>query len=118
MVEKDEMASDRALSRLFAQAPRRGAHWLIRGYQLSFSMLIGRQCRHWPSCSDYADEAIQRFGLWRGGWIGLARICRCTPLGTSGIDLVCEELPPDSAWYRPWSYGRWRGVNAPPPLQD
>ena len=32
-----------------------------------------------------------------GGWIGLARICRCTPLGTSGIDLVCEELPPDAA---------------------
>ena len=79
-----------------ARMPRRGAHWLIRGYQLSLSMLIGRQCRHWPSCSDYTDEAIQRFGLWRGGWVGVARICRCTPLGTSGIDLVCEELPPDS----------------------
>ncbi len=112
------MASGRGLSRLFEQAPRRAAHWLIRGYQLSLSMLVGRQCRHWPSCSEYTDEAIQRHGLWRGGWIGFARICRCTPLGTSGIDLVCEELPPGSAWYKPWSYGRWRGVNAPPPLAD
>lgn len=99
---------------MVALAPRRGAHLLIRGYQLSLSMLIGRGCRHWPSCSSYTDEAIQRHGLWRGGWVGFARICRCTPLGTSGIDLVCEELPPDSTWYRPWSYGRWRGVNAPP----
>jgi len=99
---------------MVAHAPRRGAHLLIRGYQLSLSVLIGRQCRHWPSCSQYTDEAIQRHGLWSGGWVGFARICRCTPLGTSGIDLVCEELPPGSAWYRPWSYGRWRGVNAPP----
>ncbi|KFC67568.1 putative membrane protein insertion efficiency factor [Bosea sp. LC85] len=118
MTKNDEMTSVRMLSRLFARAPRSGAHWLIRGYQLSVSMLIGRQCRHWPSCSNYTDEAIQRFGLWRGGWIGAARICRCTPFGTSGIDLVCEELPPNSAWYRPWSYGRWRGVNAPPPLDE
>ena len=100
--------------RAIARAPRVGAHLLIRGYQLSFSMLVGRGCRHWPSCSSYTDEAIQRHGLWRGGWVGIARICRCTPLGTSGIDLVCEELPAGSAWYRPWSYGRWRGVNAPP----
>lgn len=104
--------------RRLAQLPRRAAHWAIRGYQLSLSMLIGRQCRHWPSCSEYTDEAIQRFGLWRGGWIGVARICRCTPLGTSGIDLVCEDLPAGSRWYRPWSYGRWRGVNAPPAVAE
>lgn len=99
---------------MIALAPRRGAHLLIRGYQLSLSMLVGRGCRHWPSCSSYTDEAIQRHGLWAGGWVGFARICRCTPLGTSGIDLVCEELPPQGAWYKPWAYGRWRGVNAPP----
>ncbi|KRE00415.1 membrane protein insertion efficiency factor [Bosea sp. Root381] len=113
------MASQRGLSRLFAQVrhlrllPRRAAHVVIRGYQLSLSMLIGRQCRHWPSCSSYTDEAIQRYGLWRGGWVGAARICRCTPFGTSGIDLVCEELPPDARWYRPWAYGLWRGTNTP-----
>ncbi len=61
-------------------------------------MLVGRHCRHWPSCSRYTDEAIQRFGLWRGGWMGAARICRCHPYGTSGIDIVCEELPADARW--------------------
>ena len=96
-----------------ARLPRRAAHIAIRGYQLSLSMLVGRHCRHWPSCSAYTDEAIQRFGLWRGGWLGFARICRCNPYGTSGIDLVCEELPSGARWYRPWAYGRWRGTNVP-----
>lgn len=92
---------------------RRAAHYAIRTYQLTFSALVGRECRHWPSCSDYTDEAIQRHGLWAGGWIGFARICRCNPWGTDGIDLVCEELPPDGKWFQPWQYGRWRGTNDP-----
>jgi putative membrane protein insertion efficiency factor len=87
---------------------------LIRGYQLSFSALLGRECRHFPSCSDYADEAIGRFGVWAGGWMGFARLCRCHPFGTSGIDLVPARLPAGGSWYKPWRYGRWRGVNAPP----
>ena len=92
---------------------RRAAHLAIRGYQLTLSGLVGRQCRHLPSCSEYTDEAIQRHGLWAGGWMGVARICRCGPLGTSGIDLVPEALPERAAWYKPWAYGRWRGTNAP-----
>jgi putative membrane protein insertion efficiency factor len=109
----DQAEGKLSIGRALSHAPRRGAHMLIRSYQLSLSMLVGRHCRHWPSCSAYTDEAIQRHGLWRGGWIGVARICRCNPWGTEGVDLVCEELPPGAAWYRPWSYGRWRGVNAP-----
>ena len=93
---------------------RHGAHCLIRGYQLTLSGLIGRGCRHLPSCSEYTDEAIQRHGLWPGAWIGLARICRCGPYGTAGIDLVPEALPHSATWYKPWVYGRWRGVHAPP----
>ncbi|MDB5646726.1 membrane protein insertion efficiency factor YidD [Methylobacterium sp.] len=93
---------------------RRIAHGAIRGYQITLSSLIGRQCRHWPSCSTYTDAAIQRHGLWAGGWIGVSRICRCGPFGTHGIDLVPETLPPRAAWFAPWRYGRWRGVNAPP----
>lgn len=95
---------------------RRAAHLAIRGYQLTLSGLVGRQCRHWPSCSEYTDAAIQRHGLWAGGWMGFSRICRCGPFGTHGIDLVPERTPPGAAWHRPWSYGRWRGVEAPPPL--
>ncbi|KQP32590.1 membrane protein insertion efficiency factor [Methylobacterium sp. Leaf102] len=92
---------------------RRAAHGAIRAYQLTLSGLIGRQCRHWPSCSAYTDEAIGRHGLWAGGWIGLSRICRCGPFGTHGIDLVPEALPPRALWFVPWRFGRWRGVNAP-----
>ncbi|MET0605132.1 MAG: membrane protein insertion efficiency factor YidD [Beijerinckiaceae bacterium] len=87
---------------------------LIRAYRYSLSGLMGRQCRHWPSCSEYAEEAIRRHGFWAGGWMGLARICRCGPGGTSGIDLVCEELPEGASWMTPWRYSRWRGVNGPP----
>lgn len=95
------------------EAPRRAARALIRAYQLTLSALVGRQCRHWPTCSDYTSEAIGRHGVWAGSWMGFARICRCGPFGTHGIDLVCEELPPRAAWYAPWRYGRWQGVNAP-----
>jgi putative membrane protein insertion efficiency factor len=99
-----------------ASLVRQTAHWAIRGYQLTLSGLVGRQCRHLPSCSNYTDEAIQLHGFWAGGWMGVARICRCGPLGTSGIDLVPGALPEHAAWYKPWTYGRWRGVNAPPTI--
>jgi putative membrane protein insertion efficiency factor len=92
---------------------RAGARLLIRGYQLTLSGLIGRQCRHLPSCSDYTAEAIERHGVWPGSWMGAARICRCGPFGTSGLDFVCEAVPSRSAWYLPWRYGRWRGTNDP-----
>lgn len=46
--------------------------------------------------------------------MGFARLCRCGPFGTHGIDLVPAALPEGAVWYRPWSYGRWRGVEAPP----
>jgi uncharacterized protein len=95
------------------QLGRRAAHYAIRGYQLTLSGLIGRQCRHFPSCSEYTDEAIQKHGLWAGGWIGFARICRCGPAGTSGIDWVCEELPATATMLTPWRYGRWRGTHDP-----
>jgi len=89
-------------------APRLAARGLIRVYQLSLSSLIGRQCRYLPSCSAFTDEAIDRYGLWAGGWMGLSRICRCNPWGGSGFDPVPQLLPPDSGALRPWRYGQWR----------
>ncbi len=84
------------------------ARRLIRLYQLTFSALLGNQCRYSPTCSHYADEAIARHGVWAGGWMGAARLCRCHPWGGSGFDPV-PPAPPGARWDRPWRYGRWRG---------
>jgi putative membrane protein insertion efficiency factor len=103
-----------SLTHIAGRVPRLIGRALITGYRYSFSALVGFHCRHLPTCSSYADEAIDRFGLWAGGWMTLARLCRCQPWGTSGLDLVPEALPHSARWYLPWRYGRWRGVNAPP----
>ena len=67
---------------------RRAAHLAIRTYQLTLSGLIGRQCRHWPSCSEYAAEAVERYGVVRGGLKSLGRLLRCHPLAQGGYDPV------------------------------
>jgi putative membrane protein insertion efficiency factor len=95
-------------------APRLCGRTLVRLYRLTLSPLVGFHCRHLPTCSEYADEAIARFGLWAGGWMTLARLCRCHPLGTSGLDFVPASLPPTARWYLPWRYGTWRGARAHP----
>lgn len=97
---------------------RRFATGAIRAYQLTLSGFVGRSCRHLPTCSQYTSEAIERHGVWPGAWMGLARICRCGPGGTSGLDFVCEELPAAGRWHLPWRYGRWRGVYATPASVD
>jgi len=87
------------------------ARGLIHVYRHGFSALAGFNCRHLPTCSDYAEEAIGRFGLWAGGWMTLARLCRCHPFGTRGLDFVPTSLPDGTRWYLPWRFGRWRGTN-------
>jgi len=63
---------------------------LVRFYQLTLSGFIGNSCRHLPTCSEYAYEAIARHGLLRGGWLSVKRVGRCGPFGTHGIDRVPE----------------------------
>jgi uncharacterized protein len=93
--------------------PRNAGRAMIWIYRHTLSPLVGYNCRHLPTCSVYGDEAIERFGLWGGGWMTLARLLRCHPWGTSGIDNVPLTRPPGARWYRPWRFGRWRGVNGP-----
>ncbi len=100
--------------RPLARLPRIAAHALVTVYRYTLSPLIGPRCRHLPSCSDYADQAITRFGLWAGGWMALARILRCQPFGTHGLDFVPARLPERARWYTPWRYGRWHGTQAEP----
>jgi uncharacterized protein len=61
---------------------------LIRGYQRLFSSMYAGSCRFVPSCSHYAEEAIDRFGVLRGTWLTLRRLMRCHPLGPHGLDPV------------------------------
>ena len=71
---------------------------LIRGYQLALSPLLGRHCRFLPTCSQYAFEAVQRFGAFKGSWLGLRRILRCHPFHAGGHDPVPELQEVKSKW--------------------
>src|SRR5436189_3188032 len=101
----------RAAFARIAHGPRLAARGLVWIYRHSFSALVGFHCRHLPTCSQYADEALGRFGLWAGGWMTLARLCRCQPWGTAGLDFVPAVLPTRARWYLPWRYGSWRRAN-------
>ena len=65
---------------------------LIRLYQIILSPIVGRSCRHLPTCSEYGYEAIARHGLVPGAWLTFWRVLKCNPLGTSGIDPVPEKM--------------------------
>jgi len=60
----------------------------IRGYQLVISPHMPPSCRYVPSCSEYMVEAIERYGLLRGGWMGTRRVARCNPFVKGGHDPV------------------------------
>jgi len=64
------------------------AMWLIRLYQKTVSRALPPSCRFVPSCSEYTYQAIERYGIFRGGWLGLKRIARCHPLNPGGYDPV------------------------------
>jgi putative membrane protein insertion efficiency factor len=61
---------------------------LIKLYQWILSPLLGPKCRFTPSCSNYALEALKKYGLFRGGWLAIKRISRCHPWGGHGYDPV------------------------------
>ena len=61
---------------------------LLRLYQTLVSPLLPPACRFYPSCSNYAIDAIARFGVLRGGWMALRRLARCHPLHPGGVDFV------------------------------
>ncbi len=60
----------------------------LRGYQYAIRPLLGANCRFYPSCSDYAREAIARYGAAKGSWLALRRVVRCHPYHPGGYDPV------------------------------
>lgn len=68
--------------------PRAGLVFLIRGYQRLISPVLPPSCRFHPSCSQYTLEAVDRYGVFKGGWLGLRRLSRCHPWNPGGFDPV------------------------------
>lgn len=62
--------------------------WLVRGYKRFISPLLPPACRFTPTCSEYALEAIQKYGALKGGWMAIKRILRCHPFHPGGYDPV------------------------------
>lgn len=61
---------------------------LVKGYRYGISPLFPPCCRYVPTCSEYAVEAIARYGALRGGWLAFCRILRCHPFAAGGYDPV------------------------------
>lgn len=68
--------------------PQRAVLFALGAYKVALSPFFGGSCRYVPSCSEYATEAVARFGAARGMWLALRRLARCHPLGASGYDPV------------------------------
>ncbi len=67
---------------------KRAALWLLRGYKTWVSPMLPPSCRYQPTCSEYAYEAVEKYGIIKGGRLALWRVLRCNPFGSSGWDPV------------------------------
>jgi putative membrane protein insertion efficiency factor len=59
---------------------------LVRFYQLTISPLLGQTCRFYPTCSQYAIEALKKHGALKGTWLAIKRVCKCHPWHPGGKD--------------------------------
>ncbi len=79
------------------------AWWLlafVQFYKIFFSPFLGGACKFYPSCSNYAQEAIELHGARRGAWLALKRLGRCRPFTKGGFDPVPDAEDSDAAWLR------------------
>lgn len=67
--------------------------YFVKFYQMAISPYLGSSCRHSPTCSHYMIDAIREWGTARGLWLGVKRILKCHPWGTSGYDPVPSKKP-------------------------
>lgn len=89
-------------------------------YRYSFKAFVGHNCRHLPTCSEYALDAIDKNGAWRGFWLTVSRLSRCQPWwGTSGFDPAPDIRAERHPFWAPWRYGRWSAAQLPvEPMQE
>ena len=83
----------RSILSLILLLPRNVCVVILRAYRAFISPLYGDVCRYYPSCSQYALQAIQQYGVIRGTWMGGRRLMRCHPWAPGGIDDVPERVP-------------------------
>lgn len=69
--------------------------FLVKIYQVAISPLLCPSCRFYPTCSNYAQEALIKHGVITGGFLTLKRLLRCHPFGSSGIDFVPDKIKAD-----------------------
>ena len=67
--------------------------YLIKFYKIFLSPVLPQSCRYYPSCSEYAIDALGKHGVLRGGWLSIKRISRCHPFHEGGFDPVPDILP-------------------------
>lgn len=94
-------------------------HALVKAYKATFSpvfYVLGARCRHEPTCSVYTADCMSRHGVWPGLWMGVARVLRCRPGGSSGWD-PAPETKPNTPFWAPWAYGDWRTHQRPFPSE-
>lgn len=64
---------------------------LVRFYQLAISPYLGKNCRFYPTCSEYCLNCLDKFSIWRAMWYSVLRILRCHPFSKGGFDPVPKE---------------------------
>ena len=74
--------------RMVQETARVAVLFLLRAYQLLLSPLLGNRCRFHPSCSQYGMDAVRRFGVIKGIWLAIVRLCKCHPFHPGGVDPV------------------------------
>ena len=73
---------------------------LLKGYKFAISPMLGQNCRFYPSCSDYAAEAIREYGACKGSLMAGKRLCKCHPWHPGGVDIVPPKDTRQTRAYR------------------
>lgn len=97
------------MSGVFARLPAMLVKLPVHAYRWTLKPWLGHECRYLPTCSEYALDAVDRNGAWRGFWLVLSRVSSCHPWGGSGFDPAPDLAQCDNHAIAPWKLWRVRG---------
>lgn len=90
----------------------------VHAYRWTLKPWLGHECRYLPTCSQYALDAIDRNGAWRGFWLMLARLSSCQPWGRSGFDPAPDVRTKFAGALAPWTLWRIGAAGRSPDTAD